>query len=107
MKFNHKKTIPEDMDGEDFLVNLPRNWPSYKSGNGEGVWAVALKEEDYAQYTSISDNGTMEVMLLNDSIHYSKLKWGTIVEAEHRGDKRPVLDKKTLTYLFEKYGEYK
>lgn len=84
-----------------FKVNLPSNAESYESGNGEGVWACGNKETFEAWEKDI-DSGVYFVKMLNYSVYYPKLEYGTIVAIEMRGKKRPVA---IHDELVAKYGE--
>lgn len=73
-----------------FKVNIPDSKEGYNSGNGEGMWCQPLTEEDEKIYESGS--GSFDVVLLNDSVYIPPLFYGTVIRAEARGNKRPVLD---------------
>lgn len=72
-----------------FKVNLPDTEEEYAKGNGEGCFA--LFDDKEADLYEMDANGTGEVILDNDSIYYPKLKHGTKVPIEYRGNNRPVV----------------
>lgn len=86
---------------EHIKVNLPSNEESYKSGNGEGCWALA-DEEVKAAYDNDEKEGDYTVILDNDSFYYPGLMAGTKIPIEMRGTNRPVAPYK---WLVENYGE--
>lgn len=79
---------PED-NRKLFKVNLPQTFDDYLSGNGEGMWACC-SEKDQAKIDEDVAEGIIFVKLLNDSIYYPELEYGTIIPVELRGECRPV-----------------
>lgn len=75
-----------------FMGNLPSCQEEYQNGNGEGCHFLPLTETDRKKYDEDCGAGTINAIILNDSIFYPSLNWGTIVQLECRGKKRPVLD---------------
>lgn len=75
-----------------FMGNLPSCQEEYNSGNGEGCHFLPLTEVDRDKYDEDCETGTINAIILNNSIFYPLLSWGTIVQLECRGKKRPVLD---------------
>ena len=73
-----------------FKLNLPDTFEKYQSGNGEGIWAVALTKE----LTDKIDKGSVKqfnAYAANDPMYYPHLKCGSRILSETRGrDFRPV-----------------
>lgn len=89
----------DDFDRKDsnvFKVNIPGNKSSYKTGNGEGIFACA-DDETYKALIYLDEdsrkNGKIYlVKALNDSIYYGGLiKYGDVLAVEGRGENRPVV----------------
>ena len=99
----YRKSKPKGSEKHEFQVNLPGDWLSYRKGNGEGVWAVALNQKDYNKWKRNAKQGIIKVMILNKSFNYPILKWGSTFDVELRGQNRPVLNKQTLQYVFDYY----
>ena len=77
-------------------VNLPNTREKFRSGNGEGIWAVPYTKEDQ----KISDDNilrtTFKVIVLNDCIYYP-FRYGVIIQVKIVNvDQRPILDKEWL-----------
>ena len=72
-----------------FKVNIPNTEEEYFKGNGEGCFALFNDEE--ADMYEMDARGKGEVILDNDSLNYPKLKHGTKVPVEYRGENRPVV----------------
>ena len=82
------------MEGKHFQVNLPDNKQAYKSGNGEGIWVVAESEEDFKKYIEdkpTDHKTTIKVKVLNNSVYYPSISYGTVIEVELRKGKRPIM----------------
>lgn len=84
-----KNIITPDDINEMFKVNLPSNNSSYKTGNGEGVWACATPEDTKKVFEDYSDE-VIFVKILNDSYYYPTLKCNTIIPVKLRGKYRPI-----------------
>jgi hypothetical protein len=80
-------------------VNLPDSAESYKSGHGEGVWAV-VDDQTFVKHSN-NENGISFAMILNDSLYYPGIDIGFVVPIELRGDKRPVVPYDELLFLYE------
>lgn len=82
-----------------FKINLPLTEDDYKSGNGEGIWCCCSKED----LEKINNNikGVYLVKILNDSVYYPSLKYGTVVICGYNGDNRPVAIKDELDSKYE------
>lgn len=92
-KNNKKYVINKKMEKDQdkyFKVNLPSDKTSFKSGNGEGVWAHALNMVDYQKYKDNKSNEIIKVRILNNSFYYPDLTYGSIINVELRGDSRPI-----------------
>lgn len=74
-----------------FKGNLPLNLTDLANGNGEGCWFQFLNPEDKEKYEANGDE-TIEAILLNDSVYWPPIEYGTVLKLKGRGDKRPVLD---------------
>jgi hypothetical protein len=85
-------------------VNIPEDWNGHRSGNGEGMWAFIRHEEDQPKYDK--GEGEFELILLNTSIYWPQLKWGTVILAESRGGNRPVIAAAQFTQLVAEREEY-
>ena len=70
-------------------INLPKTEEDYARGNGEGCYAL-FDDKESDMYDSDA-RGKGEVILDNDSVYYPKLKHGTKVPVEYRGENRPVV----------------
>jgi len=79
-----------------FRVNLPSTFKTYQTGNGEGIWAVALTKEltDKIEKAEIKQ---FYAYAANDSIYYPELVCGSRILAETRGDNRAVAVWENLT----------
>lgn len=77
-------------DYKPVTINIPFNEKEYKSGNGETIWA-AVSNNDKEKYDNDCDNGTVEVMLLNNSVGFPSLMIGEKIMCEWRGKKIPVV----------------
>lgn len=99
-------TLPEIVVPEEsekcIQVNLPSTAEDFENGNGEGMFACAT-EETYQEWDS-NGEGIHFVKLLNDSVYYPGLSWGTIIPVELRGKDRPVA---LLEELQHHYGDSK
>lgn len=82
-------------------VNISADADSLKSGNGEGCFAI-VSEENWLKANDDNAAGEFLFVLANDSIYYPGLVAGTVLEAEFRGEFRPVITKKTYDALQEK-----
>ena len=91
MLVNKGNIVHEDLKGNDRLVkfNIPENFSSYQSGNGEGCWGYIENDEIYKKWDE--GNEDYEIILLNDCWEYPELGWGTVCQVEGRGNKRPVV----------------
>lgn len=76
----------------NFKANLPDDTKSWKAGNGEGCWFQALSKEDMDNCQNSNYRGSISAILLNDSIYWPALHYGTVVRLECRACARPVLD---------------
>jgi len=100
-------------DGGEFYMiqaNLPRDWASYHSGNGEGIWVV-IDDETRKTWNSDKADGTFYAIPCVMSVYYPQLSRKLVdtkkelltpLEFEYRGAKRPVLVKRTLEGLIGK-----
>ena len=70
-------------------VNLPSSKEKYESGNGEGVWVI-IDETTKKDYDSDITGGIYHGILDNDSFDYPRLKCGSYIRFEMRGNNRPV-----------------
>ena len=92
------KTMVREIAEENYTLyeqlyikfNIPESEEKFKSGNGEGVWAQPLTEEDKEICDSNSTGDTFKVIILNSALTFP-FDWGTVVTVETRGDSRPVL----------------
>ena len=93
------ETMARKIAQEEFILdedtymkfNIPDSEEKFKSGNGEGVWAMPLTPDDRAIYKDDSAVGKkFQVIILNDALTYP-IEWGSIITVESRGDDRPVL----------------
>lgn len=82
-------------------INLPSNEESYKSGNGEGCWAL-VDEQTKADHDNDKTGSGYEAILDNNSVYYTGLNAGTKVPIEMRGEYRPVVP---YEWLVDNYGE--
>lgn len=82
-------------------INLPSNEESYKSGNGEGCWAL-VEEDTYKAYELDETGDGYKAILDNDSFYYPGLMAGIEIPIEMRGTNRPVVP---YNWLVEHYGE--
>lgn len=73
-------------------VNLPDTISGYRSGNGEGCWALPYTEEDKEILDKDEKDTKAKIILCNDSIYYRPLVYGSVLQVEIRPDARPVLD---------------
>jgi hypothetical protein len=86
--------VPKDIENDRRVikVNIPDSWRAYESGNGEGMWGYIRHEEDVEKYYAKGDvRSLFEVILLNSSVYYPVLEWGSVILAESRGNYRPVM----------------
>ncbi len=73
-----------------FKFNLPDTFESYRTGNGEGIWAVALTKE-LTEEIDKGRVGQFHAYAANDPVYYPNLKCGSRILGETRGaDNRPV-----------------
>lgn len=96
-----------NLEGEQFSfkVNLPSCEKDYLTGNGEGVWVKPSLDahEDWHKDAVSKYNRTIYYgKILNDSLYYPNLTYGTLIAFELRGENRPVAIYEELVY---KYGE--
>lgn len=82
-------------------VNLPSNKGNYKSGNGEGCWAL-VDDETKEAYDNDVESGEYKAILDNDSFYYPGLLAGKEIPIEMRGEFRPVVP---YQWLVDNYGE--
>lgn len=73
-----------------FKLNLPPSFDEYRSGNGEGIWAVAASAADNKLARGNSEDKQFEAYLCNYSTYYPHMSFGTRVLCETRGEYRPV-----------------
>jgi len=99
------KKIPSKMTirKHAIKVNLSRNLADFKSGNGEGVFAIPLTLTEFRWYLKGEEpiylKGVIRVMLLDNSLNYPSLVWGSVIEVELRGQNRPVMTKEFMRKL--------
>jgi hypothetical protein len=88
-------------------ANIPRDWASYRSNNGEGIWLI-IDDEDKRKYDADASEGTFYGILCVPCTYHPQLitrivdqqkREITPLEFEWRGAKRPVLAKKELEQL--------
>jgi len=94
---NKANIVPKDLKGNKRVVkfNIPEDFSSYESGNGEGCFGYIEDDETIDQYDK--GIGRFDIILLNDCWEYPILKYGTVCLVEGRGaDKRPVVKWKWL-----------
>jgi len=88
------KVLVEGLGGEEeasIKVNLPPTIEEFRSGNGEGIWAVPVDSGALSKARSDESVGEqIEVYALNDSVYYPGVVWGSRVVCVTRGDCRPV-----------------
>jgi hypothetical protein len=110
-----KAVANEDLNkagGEFYMIqaNLPDSWPKYRSGNGEGIWAI-IDEPDLDKWHRNVSTGTFFAVPCVMSVYFPGWSMSLIdqqkslitpVEFEFRGEKRPVLNRKTLETLIGK-----
>lgn len=87
---------------EPIKVNLPSDLESFKTGNGEGVWAYPCSPEDDEKVNNDNYYGEAYVIVKNDSFYYPGLiKYNDIIKVHCNGKKRPYLH----IDLFTEYSE--
>lgn len=98
------KEVPADITGNERIVkvNIPHCWEGFRSGSGEGVWGYIRRAKDKMRYDR--GVGEFELVLLNTSIYWPQLVWGSVILAEGRGTKRPVLAKAMFEQLMIECG---
>lgn len=78
-------------------VNLPDTHAGFDSGNGEGIWLQPLRQQDVDVYNAETAGETFLGFLLNGSIYYPPLIWGTVIKVKNmKADARPLIDKEWL-----------
>jgi hypothetical protein len=98
-----------DYEGQFYMIkaNVPRDWRSYHSNNGEGVWLV-IDEKDNALYWSKAAKKTFYGILCVPCLYHPQLTQRTVdrvnekitpIEFEWRGKLRPVLANRELEQL--------
>lgn len=70
-------------------INLPESLEGFKKGLGEGIW-IEIDMSFREIYNGSTIGGSYEGKLLNDSVYYPLLEWGSTVRFELRGSNRPV-----------------
>lgn len=85
-------------------VNIPEDWQSHRSGNGEGMWGYIRHEADLEKYDK--GEGEFEVILLNTSIYWPQMLWGRVIKAEGRGGSRPVISSTMFAQLVAERDAY-
>lgn len=71
-------------------LNLPDTIENYKSGNGEGIFAVIPEKEDQEKYDADHSDGQFFAYSCSDSFYYPNIHCGDLILAEFRGSKRPI-----------------
>lgn len=72
-------------------VNIPESIESFRMGNGEGIWAVAVDDEGHNLHKQDATDGHITVVACNDSVFYpGEIVYGSEVVCILRGGKRPV-----------------
>lgn len=101
---NRIEKIPVDIKNNKRVVkfNIPEDYASYLSGNGEGCFGYIEDEETYEKYDK--DEGMYAVILMHNCWEYSALEKGTVCLVEARKGKRPVVIWDWL--MDEVYSEY-
>lgn len=92
-----------EIPGEERVigVNLPNSQKFYENGNGEGMYAYIISDDDFNNFLDNSKKGMLiKGFLLNNSLYYPGLKWGLIVPIELRGSKKPVVPLEFLQQAF-------
>lgn len=74
-------------------VNLP---DSPRSTNGEGVWVVTTAESSIKADDDNDKGSECKAILINDSVYYPNLRYGTIIPFTTNGSKRPYVKYKWL-----------
>lgn len=83
-------------------VNLPSDLESFKTGNGEGIWARPLSEEDERKVNDDNYYGEAYVVAQNDSVYYPGLiNYDDTIKVHCNGKMRPYLH----IDLFNEYGK--
>lgn len=87
MNQEHGEMIEELVQNFGYIkVNLPSSIEDYKTGNGEGMWAVVASQEDFDIEQAEVEGTKFKVYLCNDSFYYpDDYPWGSEVIAESRG----------------------
>ena len=104
-----KKINDKEIDTEknQIKVNLPDTIEKFKTGNGEGVWAVPYSEEDLKICNSLELNKDFNVVLLNQPICYP-LQWGSVITVKTlQKDCRPVLSRDWISNVIFKSTDNK
>ena len=100
-------------DGLDYYLvkgNLPKNWDTYHSGNGEGIWFV-VDQRDKRELDRNRAEGTFYALLTQVSVYHPDLNLDVFnpgnpttrpLLLEFRGTFRPVLARSELEVLIGK-----
>lgn len=81
------------------MINLPNNTASYRNGNGEGIWVIALTPEDERRYNE-ETSGTIKVITYNHNVTFPQLPFNSVIDVELRGrNNRPVLTYELMNFL--------
>jgi hypothetical protein len=88
---------PNLYNDDDYIkVNLPDTLAKFRSGNGEGIWAVPYTKNDIKICASNNVGTRFKVVVFNDCIYYP-FRMGDIIQVEIIDeDQRPILDKEWL-----------
>lgn len=88
---------PQLLNEENYIkVNLPTTLAKFKSGNGEGIWAIPYEMNDQR----ISDKNILgtkfNVVVLNNCLSYP-FRVGDIIQVKIiNEEQRPIIDKEWL-----------
>lgn len=76
-----------------FRVNIPDSRFSFRVGQGEGLWALGETQEDTETALGGESYGEkISVIIFEQSTFLPFLTDQTIIQAETRGEGRPILD---------------
>lgn len=73
-------------------INICDSLDAYLNGNGEGVWAIPLDEENKKILDEDKENTTAKIIMFNDSVYFRPLQAGSVIQVEIRPGYRPVMD---------------
>ncbi|CAL9960542.1 hypothetical protein VPHD518_0056 [Vibrio phage D518] len=84
--------LHEEAKDQLIKVNIPSAMSEYRRGNGEGMWAFLMTEDDKEMYENNEIGKSIKVVMSNDSLFLPPICCARVIQVTLQGSNRPVLD---------------